>query len=155
MKYLTILWILIIAVGFIIMANRKPEKKVASQYEHSYQGEYNKELDENELWIVVNNWRISRNLNPYTKDDKLCSLAETRIVELREDNTHKGFADHTDDFTYTKLAENLVFDAPTEERALINWINSASHSATLKEDYQYSCIASEKQNAVQIFANYE
>lgn len=104
------------------------------------------------LMSVVNNWRHTQGLKPYTKNDWLCEQAEKRVKEIQIDFSHNGFWNIKGD--YRDLAENLSKDIFNEHQHLNGWLNSASHAANLKANYYFSCIRCENNYCVQLFANF-
>ena len=110
------------------------------------------------LWALIQSWRLDNGLPPYTKDQKLCDLAQTRVKEIKNNFSHYGFDTKIPTFCAKihcrDAAENLSQKAISEQWALQGWLESASHAAALRKDFKYSCIATDGDSAVQIFANY-
>lgn len=117
-------------------------------------------LNQDKLWSLVQEWRVSENLPPYIKDPQLCEIAKKRAPEIKNEleNPHAGFKAAVKGSTLTSnvlVTENNV-GALSETNALNQWLNSASHAAQLRRsDYKYSCIATDGGTyAVQVFANF-
>lgn len=110
------------------------------------------------LMEVVNNWRISQNLQTYVVDQRLCKLASERANETLDIFSHGGFVNRIKNksfgFDYKGMAENLSVVGGTEQNYLSAWLNSPEHKADLLHDYKYSCIACKKASCAQIFANF-
>lgn len=112
------------------------------------------QLNSDTLFSLVNEWRIQTDLQPFTKDERICDMAKIRLIDRKGKVTHEGFKElHSRVIPNSHAGENLITNAKSEQIALTAWLKSASHSANLKEDFKYSCIAAEGDNAVQIFAN--
>lgn len=116
-------------------------------------------LNSDKLWIDIQQWRVSQGLPQYIKDPKLCDIADKRAPEIvKEENNntpHAGFDKTIAPYGNGKIAfaENNT-GALSEQDALDRWLHSASHAATLRHDYKYSCVATDgKQHAVEIFSN--
>lgn len=108
-------------------------------------------LSAEKLTALVNNWRVSQGLQPYAIDQQLCSIATDRVDD-GEDN-HKGLYDKYSDYPYY-ISENMLFRGTSEEAVLQAWLNSPDHRKALEHPYQYSCIATNENVAVQIFSNF-
>lgn len=79
-------------------------------------------------------------------------MTDVRAQEIQTDYSHDKFL--TRYRTYpVKISENLT-GAVSEQEALTSWLKSASHSATLHKDYQYSCISCLNNLCVQIFSDF-
>ena len=111
-------------------------------------------LTEDHLWMAVRDWRISQKFQPYTTDQRLCSLAEVRLKEIKTDYSHNGFYKHLKDFSYVDLGENLAKDFYSTNKTLSNWLNSPSHRENLDAKFTYSCIRTDARYVVQIFGNF-
>lgn len=109
------------------------------------------ELSSDKLWSLIQNWRLSAGFQIYTKDQRLCDIANDRVDDPKLDH-HQGFYDKYSNYPYV-IQENLV-TAPSEELALNSWIHSQAHLETLQKNYQYSCLATKGNYAVQIFSNF-
>lgn len=112
-------------------------------------------LNSDKLWSLIQEWRQSQGLSPYIKDQRLCKIAELRAPEVNAEKIpHAGFLQRYSTYPYV-LSENIVYDSISENLAFDKWLNSASHAATLRANYIYSCVATDKDDAVQIFSNLE
>lgn len=106
------------------------------------------------LFDLVQRWRYENNLQPYTNSNEVCEIAKLRLQETSTNWSHEGFeGKRFCTFDNCEFGENLARGYNNEEQLLTDWLNSASHSANLKADYQYSCIESDGDNVVQIFGN--
>lgn len=108
------------------------------------------------IWLLINKYRVSKNLAPFIKDQSLCSIAESRLPELKNEleSPHAGFNARFASSTYP-IAENNT-GAYSDQNALDRWLGSAPHRTQLESDWKYSCVVcSEKELAcVQIFTNF-
>lgn len=116
-------------------------------------------LNSDKLWSLIEEWRTKEGLPAYIKDQRICDIANNRILEvdkeIKENAPHKGFVDAVKDFPIRggSFSENIV-GAGSEEEALDKWLRSASHSAALRKSYTYSCISTKGPYAIQEFANF-
>jgi uncharacterized protein YkwD len=111
------------------------------------------ELNADKLWSLIQEWRESEGLQPYIKDQRLCEIAKDRA----DDNIdyHKGFMEKYDTPEYPfVMQENSVWGYSSEEYSLNGWLNSPPHRETLEKPYTHSCVATYKNNAIQIFSNF-
>lgn len=111
-------------------------------------------FSERKLWQLINEWQTSQGFKPYIEDSRLCTLAKTRIAEIKTNWSHDGFWQHKNDFTHNGLAENLSKDWFTEEDAFQAWLDSPPHRKNLNDYYAYSCLRCEDNICVQEFANF-
>lgn len=116
-----------------------------------------------ELWEVVNIWRLQSGYQSYIPDNQLCAIARQRVEEIKTDWSHNGFIRHANqgDYThvnYVNLGENLARGFEDETETLLAWLNSPTHRENLEYVYTHSCIvasSTERETyAVQIFARY-
>ncbi len=113
-------------------------------------------IDNHVLWKLVNRWRASEGMAPYTFDEQLCFFAEKRLKRVQRHFTHDGFATIiTDVPTYHDYAENLAQGWTREEDILDAWLSSARHERNLRWPYTHACIVTDGDNVVHIFANKE
>lgn len=113
-------------------------------------------INEQILWSLIQDWRKNNNLQPYIKDQNTCNLAYIRASEIQTDFSHNSFNNHTNDFSYYKLGENIAKgSSSSHENDILNiWINSPSHRENLDYPYTHSCISCLNNKCVQIFADY-
>lgn len=113
------------------------------------------ELDAEKLWNIIQEWREFEKLNKYTKSDKLCDIADVRVVQISDNFSHKDFPSVVNKFCGSRCniiySENII-RSQDEHDSLNWWLNSASHSAALHKNYPYSCIATFGEYGVQIFS---
>jgi len=107
-------------------------------------------LDKNELWSLIQKWRISQGLLEYTEDNGLCEIAKDRVDDEILDY-HKGFIDKYSNYRYA-VKENLAY-AFSEQEVLNGWLNSPPHRKALESSFKYSCIEVAGYYAVHIFSN--
>lgn len=115
-------------------------------------------LDEGKLWSLIQEWRQSQGLKPYIKDQRLCSVAEQRLPEIRNEWSHDKFEKRFSNAQYWpydyEIAENLAQGFDSEKNLLESWLSSSSHRKILNYSYTYSCIETSDGYAVQVFANF-
>lgn len=110
-----------------------------------------KSISADVLWTIVNDYRVSKGLQPFEKSETLCEIARDRINDGWD--AHKGFNEKYYYYS-SQLSENMAY-GNSEEELLNNWLNSTPHREALEKDWKYSCIASRDDYAVQIFSNLE
>lgn len=110
--------------------------------------------DKIELFNIVNKWRQSLGLTPYVESEFLCSVAETRIGEIKTHFSHGLFdADRfCDQICY--LGENLSRVKNNSTEVLSEWLASKPHKKLLEGDFTHTCIATDGEYVVQIFGYY-
>ncbi len=116
-----------------------------------------KNLDEDVLWSVVNEWRSNQGLKKYIKNDLLCDIANERLKTIEEDFSHDKWKETFERFSKNRLSyggENLANVSDGEESTLNSWLQSPSHYKNLRYDFKYSCIETDGTYAVQIFGNF-
>lgn len=151
--------IILFFVGSCFAANVVGHTKGLSTNPNSkFFNEDNVHLNKDVLWSEIQAWRKEDGLKPYIEDKRLCEIAERRAPQLKSEDEagtpHAGFKESLGNLSELKIAENNT-GARHEREALENWLRSASHAATLREDYKYSCVATDdKMHAVQIFSNF-
>lgn len=119
-------------------------------------GQYNtrdtsERVNEDRLWELVNAWKNENDGYMYQPDDLLCGLATRRLKEIKNNWSHDGFTDVISN-NFQGWGENLAKDQSSEQQVLDEWLNSASHSANLKEKFTSTCIRCEDNHCVQLFA---
>lgn len=112
------------------------------------------ELNEQILFELIQDWRINQKLPPYIYSEKLCNFAKLRLKEIEVEFSHQGYYDHRKEINAISLGENLAENQPSEQHTLDMWVASPSHLKNLTTPFVYTCIKTEGQKAVQIFANF-
>lgn len=108
-------------------------------------------INEDRLWVVVNEWRMSENKPSYVKDDSLCSYANQRVQDIQTDFSHDKFVAMKKVDRFIRLGENLSRDFQTNQETLTAWLNSPKHRENLDDNYEYSCIRCSEATCVQLF----
>ena len=114
-------------------------------------------VTEDEMWNVVQKWRVSTNRKEYTKSETLCRMASIRLEEIKTDWSHKGFkrVASTVAKSFYFVGENLAVNFIEESVVLQNWLDSPSHRRNLENrNFQYSCIKTSGNFVVHIFGGY-
>lgn len=114
-----------------------------------------KYLSAEKLTALVNNWRVSQGLQPYIEEQRLCKIAAERV--LVGDDDHEGFVkkySNNLDYPTGVMQENAIWNFSSEQEGLDGWLNSPEHRAALEKPYKYSCIKTDKFNAIQIFSTF-
>lgn len=107
-------------------------------------------LNSEKVWDLVQEWRKSEGRSEYTRDERLCKIAEDRTHD--PDDNHKTFVEKYSDYP-SPIQENAIYYANSEEQAFNSWLNSSPHLATLKKPWEYSCIKCSGTTCIQIFSN--
>lgn len=108
-------------------------------------------FSEKKLFELINEWRMSKNLPIYTKDERLCEIARDRSDD--EVFSHTAFYEKYSSFPY-KIQENLGRCFDSEQYMLNCWLFSKPHRQTLEKPYTHSCVVCDRQ-CVQIFSSFE
>lgn len=112
------------------------------------------QIDQYKLWRMINEYEAGNNLRPFIESPKVCMMAEKRLIETKTNWSHAGFYIHLNDFTYTRIGENLVKGYYSEQSTFQAWLNSPLHKKNLTSGYTYSCLRCEENRCVQIFASF-
>jgi len=106
-------------------------------------------LSHDVLLKEVNNYRISRGLEPLFPSEKACQIADIRIKEVVENFSHDGFK--AERFCNNcELGEVLARGYSNEAETVNGWLNSAVHKYILEKNYQYFCARTKLDYAVVI-----
>jgi len=113
------------------------------------------QLNADKLFDMVNTYRASANLPAYQKEDRICKLADERVVEIYDEiwvtySMHSGLRRRNLDYW---VWENLIYQN-TEEQALNWWINSPIHNKGLLSDMHYSCARCSGKSCVMLFTSF-
>ncbi len=114
-------------------------------------------LNQEKLFSIVQSWRYNNKLSTLSYNQLTCDVADKRVEEIQTDWSHKGFDKYTEQFgPGVTISENLGKDTSSEQAMLDMWLNSASHSATLKDPrLKTSCLRCKNNRCVQIFSSLE
>lgn len=146
---ITIFILLLLSTSYIFGFNSGLKNKSSSVISLSYKSV---NLDSEILWSLIQTWRIENGLHAYIKNQELCKIAIDRSDdEFDYNNPHKGFIEKYHKGSYS-ISENLT-GATSEKDALNRWLNSPLHRQALEKDFRFSCTATYKDLAVQIFSN--
>lgn len=98
-------------------------------------------VNEHNLEILVNKYRVSNGLTELPEDSNLCSYASTRAEQIKTEWDHVPFMNNRCATTgYGTCGENLAYGYSTEESTLNGWINSRSHRENLNRNWTATCI---------------
>ncbi len=113
------------------------------------------------LWAVVQSWRVDNKLPPYEKNQLLCDIVAQRLPQLEKDYSHDGFIKAITNHTYVwdmpYLGENLantVYWSPLD--TLNAWLASPDHAEKLhRKNTPYSCMGCTTEGVcVQVFGGF-
>lgn len=113
-------------------------------------------FSENKLWDLIQDWKLENSGYTYSKEEKICKIADLRLGEIMSSFSHDGFYNHTEElysYGYDLIGENLAKNFTTEHDFFYSWLRSPSHKENLEEDFKYSCLKCHNTYCVQIFAN--
>jgi len=112
-------------------------------------------LNADTLFDMSNNYRASKGLPVFQKDDKTCQLASSRApeinAEIAEGRMHSGLKARN--LPYWN-SENII-SYHSEEAAFNWWINDTIHREQIEGNYTYSCVACAGNACAQEFTNYQ
>lgn len=111
-------------------------------------------IDEKLMTQVVNDWRVQNGMAAFLEYPEVCSMADTRLQDMKTAFSHDKFYERYESLPYT-VSENLSRDYTNEEELLEGWIDSPTHYENLIAPYTYSCIKCNKTYCVQMFTNFE
>jgi uncharacterized protein YkwD len=112
-------------------------------------------LDAEVLFTLINNHRKAINLPPFQKDQRLCTLAQSRAPEVYNEiyvthNMHAGLKNR--DIPYW-LNENII-SYRDNDGAFNWWMHSPVHRSAIEGDFAYSCGACYGNSCSQLFSNF-
>ena len=111
-------------------------------------------LDSDKVFGLVNQYRASRGLVPFEKDDKVCELATTRsneiIGEIGSGVLHSGL--YNRNLPYW-IWENAKYGS-NEEGTVAWWISSPIHHQSMVGDYKFSCVKCTGSYCAQLFTSF-
>lgn len=112
-------------------------------------------LNADKLFDMSNQYRASKGLPAFQKDDRACQLASSRApeigAEIAEGHMHSGLRDRN--LPYWN-SENII-SYSTEEGAFNWWINDTIHREQIEGNYTYSCVACNGNSCAQEFTNFQ
>lgn len=109
------------------------------------------------VWARVQQWRIEKGKNTYTRDYYLCYIANARVKEVQTDWSHNGFWVHVPEMFrhgYYCVGENLARGFSSTESMLNAWLLSGTHRINLEWNYTHSCVVCSNNYCVQMFGIY-
>lgn len=109
-------------------------------------------INADKLLEVVNEWRVSENRQPFVKDERLCAIAQDRVLNDPPMDNHAGLYKKYSNLPYA-VGENLGKTFP-EEVMLSHWLFSPGHAAALRKPWTYTCIACNGIYCSQIFSSF-
>lgn len=106
-----------------------------------------------EIFQLVNDYRVSHNLKPLVKSESLCTLAKIRVIDLRTDYSHDLFKQRvkeSDLSQYETVGENLDWSPSSDssKKILSDWDKSPKHKELLLGDYEEACVEVDMYNVV-------
>lgn len=109
-------------------------------------------VNADKLFEIIQEWRTSENLQPYVKDERLCKIAEDRVLNDKFLDDHEGLFRKYSNYPYV-ISENLNY-AISEKAMLDGWLNSPEHAQALRKPYTHSCIYCYNGYCSQIFSSF-
>lgn len=110
-------------------------------------------IDQIKLTNKINDWELKQGYKPYIENEQLCSLADKRLNELKNNYEARNYVKEPADFAYNNLAENLAKDYLDEEAVLNGWLQYPTTKKNLTDYFKYSCIRCKESLCIQIFGN--
>ena len=110
-------------------------------------------LNADELFQLVNDWRTQNGYQPYIQDERLCKIALDRVNDPQPD-FHRGFLAKYSNYPYV-IQENTAENFQNETATLNGWLGSPPHLATLKKPYKDSCIKCYQLVCDEIFSSFK
>lgn len=141
----------LIGFGYLRLTNGAPTAPIEYEPQKQWPTPTPVYLNAETISLLVNKWRQSEGLKPFTKSDFLCNIAQSRIAKVKNNWSHEGFEGSRFCTTACNLGENLAKEYISEEETLDAWLHSSSHAANLRATYTKSCIVTDGSYAVQIF----
>jgi uncharacterized protein YkwD len=111
-------------------------------------------LDSDKIFNLVNQYRSSKGLAPFEKEDSVCSLATTRSAEIPAELSsgilHSGL--------YNRALPYWIWEnakiGTNEEGTVAWWLQSPIHHQSIVGDYKYSCVKCTGSACSQLFTSF-
>lgn len=88
-----------------------------------------------EIFDLVNQERVTNELEKLTLSNELCNIADVRAKEIYSDFSHNGFdaysSDIKNDFNTIYVSENIAKWARNASEVMSGWMNSSGHRANI------------------------
>lgn len=111
-------------------------------------------LDSDGIFDLVNQYRTSKGLTPFERENSVCELAQIRSTELAGElangTIHSGL--YNRNLPYW-IWENAKVGS-NEEEIVIWWLSSPLHHQSIVGDYKYSCVKCQGTNCTQLFTSF-
>jgi len=104
-----------------------------------------------EVYGLVNEYRVQNNLSVLTESVATCSITNARLVEVNNDYSHKGFYKFSPAYNMS-LGENIASNYIRPQDVVEGWIASPLHKENLDKPWTHMCIATDGVYVVQIFS---
>ncbi|ESU18891.1 hypothetical protein FCR2A7T_22970 [Flavobacterium cauense R2A-7] len=126
-------------------ADTTPQAETSSNY--TINNNYTYSQIENDVADLVNQYRISKGLNPLEKINHISNVSEGHDEYMISINTltHALFAQREENLRTTlgavAVGENIAYNYSTAQSVVTAWINSPAHKANMEGDYTHFGIA--------------
>ena len=126
-------------------ADATPQAETSSNY--TINNNYTYSQIENDVADLVNQYRISKGLNPLEKINHISNVSEGHDEYMISINTltHALFAQREENLRTTlgavAVGENIAYNYSTAQSVVTAWINSPAHKANMEGDYTHFGIA--------------
>jgi uncharacterized protein YkwD len=111
-------------------------------------------LNQDKIFDLVNQYRASRGLAPFEREDSVCELAQTRsseiIAEVQNGTLHSGLYNRPLPYW---IFENAKYGS-NEEGTVAWWLASSVHHRSIISDYKYSCVRCTGSYCTQLFTSF-
>lgn len=111
-------------------------------------------LDSDKIFNLVNQYRGSRGLAVFERNDAVCELAQTRsseiITEIGNGTLHSGLYNRPLPYW---IFENAKYGS-NEEGTVAWWLASPIHHHSIVSDYKYSCVKCTGSYCTQLFTSF-
>jgi uncharacterized protein YkwD len=113
-------------------------------------------LNSDTIFELVNQYRASRGLPPFERDDKVCELAQIRSSEIIDEVGGKSGYLHSG--LYNRNLPYWIFEnakyGSNEEGTVAWWLSSSIHHQSIVSDYKFSCVKCTGSYCSQLFTSY-
>jgi len=126
-------------------ADETPQVETSSNY--TINNNYTYSQIENDVTDLVNQYRISKGLNPLEKINHISNVSEGHDEYMISINTltHALFAQREENLRTTlgavAVGENIAYNYSTAQSVVTAWINSPAHKANMEGNYTHFGIA--------------
>ena len=145
MSFFRFMSLMTLLVFFVSCSSESADETTsnASSAEYAVNNNYSYNQIELEVANLINQYRVSKGLNPLEKINHISNVSEEHDEYMISINTltHALFPQRADNLKVTlgavTVGENLAFNYSTAQSVMDAWINSPAHKANMESNYTH------------------